>query len=68
MQQALLQQAESVWQAQHDRLASELAEARRAGTDALAAALAQQAEASKAMQVASVPTTRLLITPSVTQT
>ena len=52
MQQALLQQAEAVWQAQHDRLVSELGEARRVGEDALAAALAQQADAVKAMQVA----------------
>ena len=68
MQQALLQQAETVWQAQHDRLASELAEARRAGKDALAAALAQQADAVKAMQVASPQTMRLCIRTSMTHT
>ena len=68
MQQALLQQAEAVWQAQHDRLASELAEARRAGKDALAAALAQRAIAVKAMQVASPQTMILLVRPSVRHT
>ena len=65
MQQALLQQAEAVWQAQHDRLASELGEARGVGEDALAAALAQQAEAVKATQVASPQSMRLLIGTSV---
>ena len=68
MQQALLQQAETVWQAQHDRLASELAEARRASKDALAAALAQQAIAVKAMQVASPQTMRLCIRTPMTHT
>lgn len=68
MQQALLQQAETVWQAQHDRLVSELGEARRVGEDALAAALAQQADAVKAMQVAPPQTMRLLIRTYVTHT
>ena len=68
MQQALLQQAEAVWQAQHDRLVSELGEARRVGEDALAAALAQQADAVKAMQVAPPQTMRLLIRTYVTHT
>ena len=68
MQQALLQQAEAVRQAQHDRLASELAEARRTGKDTLAAALAQQVDAAKALQVAAIPTVRLLMRPSVMHT
>lgn len=68
MQQALLQQAEAVWQAQHDRLASELAEARHVGEKALADAMAQQADADKAKQVTSSPTMRHRIHPSVMHT
>lgn len=51
MQQGLLQQAEAVWQAQHDRLASELALAQQSGARASVDLQSQRSAAVVALQV-----------------
>ena len=50
MQRSLLQQAEAIWQAQHDRLSSELAQTQNSQT-ALAEAQARQSADLQALQV-----------------
>ena len=51
MQQSLLQQAEAIWQSQHDTMASELAQAQESRDSALAEVQAQQSVALEAVQV-----------------
>lgn len=51
MQGSLLQQAEAVWQAQHDSLSSELAQIRQSSQNALVEAQARQSADLQALQV-----------------
>lgn len=56
MQQSLLQQAEAIWQSQHDEAASELAQTQRSSRDALAALHSEHTAALEASQVGFVCT------------
>ncbi len=51
MQQSMLQQAEAIWQAQHDRLATELAQAQHSSQSALAKAQDRHSGDLQALQV-----------------
>ena len=51
MQQSLLQQAEAIWQAQHDGLSSELAQLQQSSQNALAEVEAQHKTALEELQV-----------------
>ena len=51
MQQSLLQQAEAIWQVQHDRLSAELAQMQQSSQNALAEVEAQHRTALEALQV-----------------
>ncbi len=51
MQRSLLQQAEAVWQAQHDRLSSELAQEQHSSQRALAEVQAKHDSTLETLQV-----------------